>query len=58
MAKFETIEIIDNDNLKNAIRLVRTLKYEIIELQKKGLSKKVINKILLKKYTKKNKNYF
>lgn len=58
MAKFETVEIIDNDNLKDAIRLVRTLKYEIIELQKKWLSKKVINKILLKKYAKKYKNYF
>lgn len=45
-------------DLKEAIKLVRTLKYEVIELKKQGLVSKVINKILLKKYSKKTKNYF
>lgn len=44
--------------LKEAIKLIRTLKYEVIELKKQGLASKIINKILLKKYTKKTKKYF
>lgn len=44
--------------LKEAIKLIRTLKYEVIELKKQGLVSKVINKILLKKYSKKTKKYF
>lgn len=44
--------------IKETIKLIRLLKYEVIELKKQGLASKVINKILLKKYSKKFKNYF
>lgn len=49
---------VNTTELKEAIKLVRTLKYEVIELKKQGLASKVINKILLKMYSKKTKNYF
>lgn len=49
---------VDNTEIKETIKLIRLLKYEVIELKKQGLASKVINKILLKKYSKKLKNYF
>lgn len=49
---------VNTDEIKEAIKLIRTLKYEVIELKKQGLVSKVINKILLKKYSKKIKKYF
>lgn len=49
---------VDTTEIKEAIKLIRLLKYEVIELKKQGLASKVINKILLKKYSKKFKNYF
>lgn len=49
---------VNTDEIKEAIKLIRTLKYEVIELKKQGLVSKVINKILLKKYSKKTKKYF
>lgn len=52
--KFE----VNNDEIKETINLIRRLKYEVIELKKQGLASKVINKILLKKYSKKTKKYF
>ncbi len=59
--KDKTISIkceVDNTEIKEAINLIRRLKYEVIELKKQGLASKVINKILLKKYSKKTKKYF
>jgi len=49
---------VENEELKETIKLIRLLKYEVIELKKQGLASKVINKILLKKYSKKTKKYF
>lgn len=49
---------VNADEIKEAIKLIRTLKYEVIELKKQGLASKIINKILLKKYSKKTKKYF
>lgn len=49
---------VDNTEIKETIKLIRLLKYEVIELKKQGLASKVINKILLKKYSKKCKKYF
>lgn len=49
---------VDTTEIKEAIKLIRLLKYEVIELKKQGLASKVINKILLKMYSKKFKNYF
>lgn len=59
--KNESIKIkceVDNTEIKETIKLIRLLKYEVIELKKQGISSKVINKILLKKYSKKFKKYF
>lgn len=59
--KDKTISIkceVDNTEIKETINLIRRLKYEVIELKKQGLASKVINKILLKKYSKKTKKYF
>lgn len=49
---------VDNTEIKETIKLIRTLKYEVIELKKQGLASKIINKILLKRYSKKTKKYF
>lgn len=57
----ESIQIkceVDNTEIKETIKLIRLLKYEVIELKKQGIASKVINKILLKKHSKKLKNYF
>ena len=48
----------EKTEIKETIKLIRLLKYEVIELKKQGLASKVINKILLKKYSKKCKKYF
>lgn len=59
--KEKTISIkceIDKTEIKETINLIRRLKYEVIELQKQGLASKVINKILLKKYSKKTQKLF
>ena len=59
--KEKTISIkceIDKTEIKETINLIRRLKYEVIELQKQGLASKVINKILLKKYSKKTQNIY
>ena len=59
--KEKTISIkceIDKTEIKEIINLIRRLKYEVIELQKQGLASKVINKILLKKYSKKTQKLF
>lgn len=61
MIKNNSISIkceVDKTEIKEAIDLIRRLKYEVIELKKQGLASKVINKILLKKYSKKCKKYF
>lgn len=39
---------VDTTELKDAITLIRRLKYEVVELRKQGLSRRVINKIILK----------
>lgn len=49
---------VDNTEIKETIKLIRLLKYEVIELKKQGIEIRVINKILLKKHSKKLKNYF
>lgn len=49
---------VDNTEIKETIKLIRLLKYEVIELKKQGIVSRVINKILLKKYSKNLKNYF
>lgn len=49
---------VDNTEIKETIKLIRLLKYEVIELKKQGIASRVINKILLKKYSKNLKNYF
>jgi hypothetical protein len=59
--KEKTISIkceIDKTEIKETINLIRRLKYEVIELQKQGIASKVINKILLKKYSKKTQKLF
>lgn len=48
---------VDTSELKDAITLIRTLKYEIVELKKQGLSRRVINKIILKNIKKNSKKY-
>lgn len=39
---------VDNTEIKETIKLIRLLKYEVIELKKQGIGSRVINKILLK----------
>lgn len=48
---------VDTTELKDAITLIRRLKYEIVELKKQGLSRRVINKIILKNIKKNSKKY-
>ena len=48
---------VDTTELKNAITLIRRLKYEVVELRKQGLSRRVINKIILKNIKKNSKKY-
>lgn len=44
---------VDTTELKDAITLIRRLKHEVVELKKQGLSRRVINKIILKNIKKK-----
>lgn len=48
---------VDTTELKDAITLIRRLKYEVVELRKQGLSRRVINKIILKNIKKNSKKY-
>lgn len=48
---------VDTTELKDAITLIRRLKYEVVELRKQGLSRRVINKIILKNIKKNIKKY-
>lgn len=48
---------VDTTELKDAITLIRRLKYEVVELKKQGLSRRVINKIILKNIKKNSKKY-
>ena len=48
---------VDTTELKDAITLIRRLKYEVVELRKQGLSRRVINKIMLKNIKKNSKKY-
>lgn len=48
---------VDTTELKDAITLIRRLKHEVVELKKQGLSRRVINKIILKNIKKNSKKY-
>lgn len=48
---------VDTTELKDAITLIRRLKHEVVELKKQGLSRRVINKIILKNTKKNSKKY-